>query len=107
MSNKNKVLDEFDNLREREVDQPGSLDDFVEVQNSDVDWKKHWVGMPEFENEAKKAHKSLTIHFRNEEDYQEFSQLVEQPLTRKSKSIWYPALSNYKNSLLRWIEDDE
>jgi hypothetical protein len=47
------------------------------------------------------------MHFRNEEDYNEFSKLTKNNLTEKTKSAWYPKLEITKNALLRWIEDDD
>lgn len=86
-----------------------SLDAFFEGEvqvAADKDWKKHWVGMPEFNQEDKKTHKTIYVHFRNEEDYQEFAKLVGQNMTNKTKSIWYPALAKTENTLLRWVEEE-
>jgi hypothetical protein len=50
----------------------------------------------------------VRIHFRNEEDYNEFAKLTGNThLTKKTKSAWYPKLEITKNALLRWIEDDD
>lgn len=64
----------------------------------------HWKEMPEFEQESKSTYKTIYVHFRNEEDYKEFQKLIDQHLTSKTKSIWYPELDRTENSLLRWIE---
>lgn len=78
-----------------------------EVEDTpDQEWKKHWKGMPEFEQEDKKTYKTVYVHFRNKEDYEEFAKLIGQKLTMKTKSIWHPALDREANSLLRWIEDE-
>ena len=45
----------------------------------------------------------LHVNFRNEEDYLAFAKLIDQALTDKSKSIWYPKLDVEENSLNRWI----
>ena len=47
------------------------------------------------------------MHFRNEEDFKEFSKLTGNNLSKKTKSAWYPKLEITKNALLRWIEDDD
>lgn len=70
------------------------------------EWKKLWKGMPEFEQESNPTYKTIYVHFRNEEDYQEFAKLIGQNLTEKTKSIWHPHLDRTQNSLLRWIVDD-
>lgn len=81
------------------------LSDEEREQLNDHDWKKHWKGMPEFEQEDNPPHMKIFVSFRNEADYQEFAKLVDQNLTDKTKSIWYPKLEIDNNSLKRWIEE--
>lgn len=50
---------------------------------------EHWREMPEFQQE-KVGWKSLTVHFKSQEDYDAFAQLIEQTLTEKTKFIWFP-----------------
>jgi 23S rRNA A2030 N6-methylase RlmJ len=55
------------------------------------------------------AYKKLIISFRTKEDYDEFvektAKILDQTMTQKTKTIWYPALSRDENSLKRWIEE--
>jgi hypothetical protein len=74
--------------------------------NEDVEWKTHWVGMPEFTQEDNPPYKRLIVNFRTEDDYMEFSTLIGQKLTNKTKSIWHPKLDRDENSLKRWFEDE-
>lgn len=69
-------------------------------------WKKHWVGMPEFVQEDNPPYKKIIVSFRSKEDYDEFSVLIGQSLSEKTKSIWHPKLDREANSLLRWVEDE-
>ena len=55
-----------------------------------VDPSAEWQGMPEFEQEDLSAFKSLTINFATQADVDAFSRLVEQAITDKTRSIWYP-----------------
>lgn len=71
------------------------------------EWKKHWIGMPEFTQEEKKAYRTITINFRSENDYSKFSDKINQELSEKTKSIWHPELNVTANRLLRWVEDGE
>ena len=82
------------------------LDEDIIIDDS-KEWEKHWVGMPDFKQENKSTYKTIYVHFRNEEDYKEFSSLIDQNLTIKTKSIWHPKLDRTANSLMRWIEDDK
>lgn len=75
------------------------------MQESDH-WEKHWVDMPEFEQENNEAFRKVVVRFRNEKDYQEFAKLVDQKLTVKTKSIWYPKLEKDVKSLRRWVEEE-
>lgn len=52
--------------------------------------EKEWNGMPEFVQKDLTPLKQLTVSFNSIEDYQEFAELIEQPLTSKTRSIWYP-----------------
>ena len=47
------------------------------------------------------------MNFRNKEDYAEFVKLIDQKITDKTKSIWYPELDKDQNTLKRWMEIDE
>lgn len=60
--------------------------------------------MPEFEQNDNPPFRKLIISFRNQEDFDEFAEKLDQRVTDKTKSIWYPALDKEANSLLRWIE---
>ena len=104
---------EYDNcmdIAERDdVDREATLSSFIGMDDQDeVEfWKKHWNGMPEFEQNAKHSYKTISVHFRTEEDYIEFSKVLNQGMTHKTKSIWFPELEKTQNSLLRWVVDDE
>jgi len=54
------------------------------------EWEKEWIGMPEFVQNKQEAYAQIIIRFNCENDLQEFADKIKQPLTRKTKSIWYP-----------------
>lgn len=84
-----------------------NIAEFLGIDDAEKEWQKHWVGMPEFEQEENPPYKQIYVSFRTKEDYDEFAKMIGQPLTEKTKSIWHPKLDRTKNSLLRWMEDDE
>lgn len=92
-----------------------SLEEFFEDESTEVEeteaekqeWREHWVGMPEFVQEAKKPYKVLNIRFETEEDYNAFAELIGQKLTPKTKSIWHPALQRGLNTGIRWVDESE
>lgn len=91
-------------------EEPASLGDFLGddgIQLPDEPWKEHWGGMPDYEQEENKPYKTIYVHFRSEEDYQEFARMIGQKLTEKTKTIWHPKLDRTANALLRWIEEEE
>ena len=62
---------------------------FPEFEN---EWEREWHDMPEFIQENKAPIKQLIISFKNFDDYKEFGKLIEQPITPKTQSVWYPAV---------------
>ena len=48
--------------------------------------------MPEYENEDLQPYRTFNLHFRNEADIKKFSEMMQQQITDKTKSIWYPKL---------------
>ena len=66
-------------FKEYELGMPG------EIQNPEDEWD----GMPEFEN-APKAIRTIYLHFANEGDIEDFAELIQQKITEKTKSIWFP-----------------
>ena len=56
-------------------------------------------------------YKTLYVHFRNKNDFEEFSKKYkqfidgDQTITEKTKPMWYPHLNREENAMLRWIEE--
>ena len=61
-----------------------------------------WVGMPEFVQEKKQPYKLLNVRFETEEDYNEFAKLIDQNLTEKTKSIWFPYKAHRRTHRYVW-----
>ena len=61
-----------------------------------IDYDKEWQGMPEFKQDDLTPHRQLIISFNNDKDIQRFSELIEQTITKKTKSLWYPKVENAK-----------
>lgn len=66
---------------------------------SNEDWKEEWVGMPEYEQKNFLPEFSVRVNFSSYEDMKKFSVLIQQTITTKTQSVWYPkqnkeALSN-------------
>lgn len=70
------------------------FDDFDEMQS----WKKHWQDMPEFIAEDLAPYQQIIVSFECKEDVEAFSKLINQKLTYKTKSVWYPKVERIKPS---------
>ena len=69
---------------------------------------KHYVSLTqiEFIQEKKEPYSKIIVRFDNEEDLLEFSKLIGQKLTNKTKSIWHPFKSHWGNSKnVRWFDE--
>ena len=60
--------------------------------------KQEWKDMPEFVQTKQKPYSSIIIRFATKEDLTAFSELIEQKLTNRTKSIWYPFRSHWGNN---------
>ena len=64
-----------------------------------------WEGMPEFVQEKKEPFSKIVIRFETEKDLNEFADLINQKLTDKTKSIWYPYKSHWGNGRKEWVDE--
>jgi len=105
------LMDLADKNKQQKIENPDAFTSLFDVEEIEINpdhWTQHWKGMPEYVQEDNGPWKTIRIHFRNEEDYEEFAKLTDNThLTKKTKSAWYPKLEITKNALLRWIEDDD
>ena len=73
------------------------------------DWEKEWKEMPEFNQEDVGSYRQLIISFRNKKDLDEFLKIINQRITNKTKSIWFPPDDREKpaNYLWTYIEKED
>jgi len=77
---------------------------FNEFENN---WQLHWKDMPEFVSNKFSCYHELTIRFASEEDLKDFSKIINQIITKKTKSIWYPKLNRGSDIRNRKISTDK
>ena len=65
-----------------------------------------WQGMPEFIQEDQSSNFQLIVHFRSEEDRQDFARIIGQSVTAKTKSLWHPILPKKSFKEKRYISDE-
>jgi hypothetical protein len=52
----------------------------------------HWEGMPPMIQPDARPRHHLVVHFRTQADRQAFAALLGQPLTPRTRSLWYPPM---------------
>lgn len=72
---------------EAEIDR---LTSSIETEEGATDPYAEWEGMPECDNEDQTPMRQLIVSFASEGDIAEFSKLVKQNITDKTKSLWFP-----------------
>lgn len=65
-----------------------------------------WVGMPEFVQEKQEPYAKIIIRVETEEELAELARRIEQPLNKKTKSIWFPKLVRGIHSSKRWVDEE-
>jgi len=76
---------------------------FEECEETDV--FAEWKDMPEFVQEKQEPYAQMIIRFRNQQDLNEFSEMIGQKLTVRTKSLWHPALVRGLHGQKRWIDE--
>lgn len=71
------------------------------------DWKEEWKDMPEFHQEDLTSNRKIIVHFRNDEDVEKFAELMDQKITPKQKSLWYPYLAPIRYAHLRYVDKQD
>lgn len=66
---------------------------------------EEWKDMPEFVQDKQEPYQQIIVRFRCKEDVEEFAQMIGQPLTPKTKSIWHPRLTRGINANKVWIDE--
>lgn len=64
-----------------------------------------WKNMPEFVQDKQEPFAKIIVRFNSQEDLDEFSKLIGQKLTPKTKSIWHPQLVRGINSAKRYVDE--
>lgn len=54
------------------------------------DWRKDWVGMPEFDQKNLKPWQTIKVHFQTLSDRYSFANVIDQKITDETKYIWHP-----------------
>ena len=64
-----------------------------------------WLDMPEFVQQKQEPYSKIIIRFETEDDLNDFAKLINQKLTKKTKSIWHPYKSHWGNNRMVYIDE--
>lgn len=81
-------------------------DDFL-FETDDESAEKEWFDMPEFIQEEQAPYAYIIVKIDSQKNLEKFAKLMEQDISQKTKSIWYPKL--VKNVIFnqRYVGKDE
>jgi len=66
---------------------------------------EEWKDMPEFVQEDLSPYRVINVRFRNQEDVEEFEKLMQQSISLKQKTIWFPKMEFRRTSHLRYVNE--
>lgn len=69
------------------------------------EWQEEWVGMPEFSQKDMSPYKTIKVHFRNQEDFDEFQKVVCQKVNGYNL-IWFPEAKPRRVSHMRYVANE-
>lgn len=68
-------------------------------------WEKEWQDMPEFKMEDKTSYKQIIVHFACQKDRDDFATLIDQKITYKTQSLWFPKAEIERLMNKRYIDE--
>jgi hypothetical protein len=58
-------------------------------------WEEEWQGMPEFRMGNTEPAQKIIVNFASQGDVERFAALIEQNLTPRTNTLWFPKPENY------------
>lgn len=65
-----------------------------------------WDNMPEYNQINEKSYACFNVRVESQEDLDKIAKLLDQPITVKTRAIRYPARDRFRNTLLRWVTEE-
>ncbi len=78
----------------------------VSLDKQETYAESQWKGMPEYTHIDMTSDTHIVMHFRNDADREAFSKLIDQPITTKTKTLWYPMLETRHFEDKRYVTDE-
>lgn len=67
-------------------------------------WKQHWQDMPDFKQDDQEPFRTLHVHFADQKSVDEFAKLISQPITLKTRFVWYPQMEKRSYAHQRYVD---
>ena len=74
-------------------------------ENLKESFREEWQNMPEYVQEDLTPYRVINVRFRNAEDVAEFEKLMNQRITEKQKTLWFPYAEPRKASIYRYVDE--
>lgn len=74
-------------------------------ENLPESWQEEWKNMPEYVQEDLTPYRVLNVRFRNAEDVALFEELMQQKITQKQKTLWFPYAEPRRASFYRYEDE--
>jgi hypothetical protein len=68
-------------------------------------FREEWRDMPEFVQEDLNPYRVINVRFRNQADVDAFEKLMEQKITEKQKTLWFPYAEPRRAAHLRYVDE--
>lgn len=78
---------------------------FLDQEIGENDASAEWTGMPEFDQQDRKAFRSIAVHFKDQAKVDEFARLVGQLITEKTRYLWFPEIEIETYADKRYVFD--
>lgn len=77
----------------------------MKLFEEETTWQQEWKNMPEFIQNKRKPYAQIIFRFESENDLQDFAKLINQKLTKKTKSAWHPFKSHWGAVKKAYVEE--
>lgn len=74
-------------------------------ENLDESFRDEWRNMPEYIQEDLTPYRTINVRFRCASDIALFEQLMQQKITEKQKTIWFPYAEPRIASIYRYVDE--
>ena len=68
-------------------------------------FREEWKNMPEYVQEDLTPYRVINVRFKNADDVALFEKLMQQKITEKQKTLWFPYAEPRRASLFRYVNE--